>query len=1036
MSSPPLQDLPEFPYDFKALRELYRASEATRVSALLPEAQLDPATAGRVQALATSLITHARAAPHALFADFLQTFRLSTHEGRVLLTLAEALLRIPDAGSADKLVNDLLAQGDWGSRIHEGTTLVQWASRGLALGRRFVMDENLPDAWHRLLLKMGDAVFRRALAVGVQLMARQFVQGETMADALGAREANLRYSFDRLGEAAQTELEAAQYFAAYREAITALAGQDRDLGLLARDGISIKLSALHPRFELAHWEDLRQSLLPRLIELGEAAATAGIPLTLDAEEADRLELGLALWAEAAAEPALRAWGGLGLAVQAYQLRAPAVIDWLSVQAASLDIRIPVRLVKGAYWDSEIKRAQQAGLAQYPVYTRKQHTDLAYLACARRLLARPQAFYPQFATHNAHTLAWLHETAERLDAEFETQRLAGMGEAVHDSFRWQTGHPLRVYAPIGSFRTLLPYLVRRLLENGSSQSFVNQLADPDIDLAALTADPTLALAEAPPTPHPKIPLPGAIFAPRPNSSGFSMADTDSLEALRHKLLRFAGRHWQAGPLLLSPTRQDRVRLTLHNPADQEQVLGQVEQANLHDVHTAYTTAAAAFTTWSARPVQERADCLRRLAPLLAEHQAELIYLLMAEGGKTLPDALSEWRETWDFCQYYAAEAERLQAVATVLPAISGESNQLSLHGRGVFLCISPWNFPLAIFAGQLLAALATGNTVVAKPASQTPLLAWRFTRLAHEAGIPKDVLQLLPGPSRELGAALCEHPALAGVVFTGSTAVARDIAMRVAARQGPLLPLIAETGGLNAMVADSSALPEQLVSDVLTSAFNSAGQRCSALRILWLQEDIRDAVLTRLKGALDTWQVGNPLRLRTDVGPVIDAASRQQLEAYCATLADKALWQATAPLPPDASAGHYVAPRAFLLPLELLPEEEVFGPILHVCTWKSTELDQVIDRINASGYGLTLGVHSRIESTLHHVQARARVGNIYLNRNQIGAVVGCQPFGGEGLSGTGFKAGGPHYLLRFCTERSVTSNLAALGVNTSLLDIDT
>ena len=1038
MSLQALQDLPEFPFDFSAMRAHYLADEATLVEALLPTVQLDAETRQRVQELACSLVTHARATPHALFADFLQTFRLSTQEGRILLTLAEALLRIPDSNSADKLINDLLAEGDWSSRAQEGTTLVQWASRGLALGRRVVSDNS--DAWHRLLLRLGDAVFRRALTVGVQLMAGQFVQGETMLAALAGREAGLRYSFDGLGEAAHTADDADDYFKAYLEAIHALSGQDAALPLLARDGISVKLSALHPRYELAHWGELQRSLLPRLLELGEAAARAGIPLTLDAEESERLELGLSIWALTASHPVLRNWDGLGIVIQAYQKRAPAAIDWLADQARRLGLRLPVRLVKGAYWDSEIKRAQQLGLADYPVYTKKLHTDAAYLACARRLLASPDAFYPQFATHNAHTLAWLHEAGNRLgNMDFEVQRLAGMGEAVHDSYRWQTGHPLRVYAPIGNFRTLLPYLVRRLLENGSSQSFVNQLADPGVGLDELTRDPLARLAAQPISAHTQIARPRALFLPRPNSPGFNPSDLVELAALRQKLLRFDDTRWQAGPLLATPPRSERRNTggaePRHSPADRERVLGEAEHTTPSDVGPAFAAANTAVTAWSERPVAERAACLRRLASLLEAHQAELLHLLMFEGGKTLTDALSEWRETWDFCQYYAQEAERLQGQPQTLPAVSGETNQLSLHGRGVFLCISPWNFPLAIFAGQLLAALACGNTVIAKPASQTPLIAWRLVRLAHEAGIPKDVLQLLPGPSRDLAGCLFAQAGLAGVVFTGSTAVARDIALRLAKRDGPLVPLIAETGGLNAMIADSSALPEQLVNDIISSAFNSAGQRCSALRILWLQEDIRDVVLKRLRGALDAWRVEHPARLISDMGPVIDAASHKQLESYCETLAEKASWQADAPLPVRASGGHYLSPRAFLLPRELLPTEEVFGPVLHICTWSSSELPEVVKHINTSGYGLTLGVHSRIDSTLRYVREHAHVGNIYCNRNQIGAVVGCQPFGGEGLSGTGFKAGGPHYLLRFCTERVVSNNLAALGVNTSLLGLE-
>lgn len=1031
--SPLLQDLPELPCDFTPLRALARQDECSALAALLPPLHNDsPPGATEVADLAARLAAAARAGRPSAFNDFLATWRLSSDEGRAVLTLAEALLRIPDTDSAHRLINDQLTRGNWLAHARESSFFVQLAGIGMTLGKRFIREEeNLPGRWHQLLLKMGDTVFHRAIQSALQLMANQFVQGEDMATALSRRQPGLRYSFDRLGEAAQTADDARRYTQAYREAIEALASQDSSIPLLARDGISIKLSALHPRYEFAQWRRLEKELLPRLRTLAELAAEAGIPITLDAEESERLETGLAIYSEMARLPALRHWGGLGLAVQAYQKRAPAVLDFLGGIANEFRHPVPVRLVKGAYWDTEIKRAQFLGLADYPVYTRKVHTDVAYLACARKMLSHRGEFWPQFATHNAHTLAWVEKCARQLGADYEVQKLVGMGDAVHEAFLAECQRPLRLYAPVGAFRTLLPYLVRRLLENGSSQSFVNQLADRNVAVETLVADPLTRL-ENPLSPHPGLPSPRAIFATRPNSPGFHPADAETLETLRKHLPKFGT--LQATPLVASREGVPHESARRFSPADGDDSPGTLRVAEPADVETAFTQAHAAFPAWSGRPVAERATLLRELAEQLLKARSELLNLLVREGGKTLMDAQAEWREAFDYCHYYADEAERLCAHPQALPGISGERNEILLRGRGVFLCISPWNFPLAIFLGQVAAALAAGNTVIAKPAGQTPLIAFRAVQLAHDAGIPRDVLQFLPGPGGALGPAMLSQPALAGVAFTGSVGVATTLSRQLAARDGARLPLIAETGGLNAMIADSSALSEQLVADVLASAFTSAGQRCSALRILWLQEDMRDDVLERLQGALAEWHTGNPCGLATDMGPVIDHASRRQLESAIADLAAKSSWQCRGPLP-ESGDGSFVAPHAFLLKRGDLPREEIFGPVLAVTTWKADELPRVVDWINNSSYGLTLGVHSRIESTLAYVAGHANVGNIYLNRNQIGAVVGCQPFGGEGLSGTGFKAGGPHYLLRFLTERTVTTNLSALGVNTMLLDLD-
>ncbi|MFN3586852.1 MAG: bifunctional proline dehydrogenase/L-glutamate gamma-semialdehyde dehydrogenase PutA, partial [Moraxellaceae bacterium] len=774
-----------------------------------------------------------------------------------------------------------------------------------------------------------------------------------------------------------------------------------------------------------------QQLLPRLVGLLEEAAVAGIPVTLDAEESDRLELQLALFAEARRLPALRRWGGLGLAVQAYQRRAPAVLAWLAEEAARHGGPIAVRLVKGAYWDGEIKRAQLLGLDHYPVWTRKAHTDLAWQACARRLLASPQAFWPQFATHNAWSLAWLETTAAATGADYEVQRLVGMGEPVHAAFRQHAGRALRLYAPVGAFTALLPYLVRRLLENGSSQSFVHQLANPGVPVATLLRDPLSCLGAAP-SPHPALPAPPALFADRLNSPGLDLADLPALHQLRQRSAALPTRPLSAGPLLAAGSSGDAPR-PCTAPSNPDIVLGRLRETTPEALTRAMADAARAQQDWGLLPVQARAERLVDWADALLEAREELIALLVHEAGKTLADASAEWREAFDFCHYYAAQALRLQREPLTLLAVSGEANQLTLAPRGVFLCISPWNFPLAIFVGQVAAALVTGNAVLAKPASQTPLVAWRAVQLALDAGLPAGVLQFVPASGARISATLLDHPALAGIAFTGSEAVAVALSRQLAAREGARLPLIAETGGLNALIADSSALPEQLVHDVLLSAFGSAGQRCSALRILFVQDDIRATVLAQLQGALACWRVDDPARLDTDTGPVIDATAQQALSAVIEDWQARARWMASADAPPGP--GHFVAPHAFWLDREHLPQDEVFGPLLAISSFRADELPAVVEWINARGYGLTLGVHSRLDSTLAFVRRHARVGNLYENRHQTGAVVGCQPFGGEGRSGTGFKAGGPHYLLRFVTERTLTQNLSALGINTSLLDLD-
>lgn len=1025
---PPLADLPDPRPDLAPLRALHLADQNTLIADLLPALRLAEADRQAIAAECQSLVEAARAARPALFEQFLHSWRLNSREGRLLLTMAEALLRIPDADNANDLIHDLLTRGDWSLPDDDAPALIQVAARGLSLSARWLeQDESLPDAWHGLRRRLGDPLFRRALVQGVQLIARQFVLGETLPQALRRRDPSLRYSFDMLGEAAQSDAEAEHYHRQYRQAIEVLAGQDPSLPVLARDGISIKLSALHPRFEFAQWAIVREQLWPRLQDLVSRAATTGIPVTLDAEEADRLEIALRLFGQALTLPEVADWQGLGVAVQAYQKRAPAVIDWLADQAREHNLKLPVRLVKGAYWDTEIKLAQQQSLCDYPVHTRKVHTDISYLACAKRLLSEPTCFYPQFATHNCHTLAWLHHHLDGFSGDVEFQRLAGMGEAQHRVFVERHGYPLRLYAPVGPFSTLLPYLVRRLMENGSSQSFVNLLLDEHIAAEQLAVDPTLNWRPAREQPQELLPPPER-FAPRRVPTLPSLTDPDVLHSLRQSLHQWHDHRWRAG----ASNDHPRPR---HSPADGRE-LGEVFLADVDTVHQAYAQAREAFVDWSHRPVSERADIVRRFAGLLEQHQPELLYLLMLEGGKTFADAFADWREAHDFCGYYAQQAETLQGTPLVLEHVSGEANQLTWHARGVFLCISPWNFPLAIFCGQVLAALVSGNTVLAKPASDTPFIAWRAVQLLHEAGVPEAALHFIGGEASQISDALLNDSALAGVAVTGSTATAKHIERTLAARDGPLLPLIAETGGLNVLIADSSALPEQLVRDVLTSACTSAGQRCSALRVLLVEDTLLDRLLPKLEGAMASLKMGHPALLASDVGPVINAGARDQLEQARAELRRHARWSTVTPEvdPALGEQGFYVAPEAALVEWEHLPEEEIFGPLLYIAAWRHDERDKVIDYIERTGYGLTLGIHSRIQAHIDDWVERVRVGNLYINRNQIGAVPGCQPFGGERLSGTGFKAGGPHYLMRFCTERVITDNRSALGIDPELVNL--
>ncbi|MET0379827.1 MAG: bifunctional proline dehydrogenase/L-glutamate gamma-semialdehyde dehydrogenase PutA [Spongiibacteraceae bacterium] len=956
-------------------------------------------------------------------------YRLDTPEGVALMCLAEALLRIPDPAAADRLIHDVLSPLSWREHLgHSEDIFVNAASWGLALTGRLLtaheQPQGHPQRWlERIASRVGENLLRQALQQTMRFLANQFVLGETLPAALHRAEADWRkgytHSFDMLGEAALTYADSRRYFAAYREAV-ATVGASVVPPALPRPNVSIKLSALHPRYVSAQWSLLQRELIPELCALCEFAAACNVALSIDAEEADRLELSLQLVASVLAQLDASARPYLGVVVQAYNQRALGVLRYLHTLTQQFSLRMNIRLVKGAYWDSEIKRAQQRGLDHYPVYTRKYATDLSYLVCAQFLLHNPQHFYPQFATHNATTLAAIIALASA-GQDFELQRLHGMGEALYDCVREQfPALHCRIYAPIGEHRELLPYLVRRLLENGANTSFIHQLYDRTITVETLARHPLNADND------PRLPLPAALFAPeRINSPGIDLHHRTSRDILFADIAAFRQ--------TLSATETTTAASVVHNPATR-QVIGHWTTATDSDIDSAVTTARTAQRKWENRGVETRARALERLADLLIAQRAELIALMALETGKTLENALDEIREAVDYCRYYAAQARTLLQTSTALPGPTGEHNELRLRPRGVFVCISPWNFPLAIFCGQIVAALATGNTVVAKPAEQSTLTALRTAQLMYAAGIPEAVLQILPGDGASVGAALCARTDIDGVVFTGGFSTAKIIQRQLANRDGAIIPFIAETAGLNCLIADSSAQPQQLAIDVLRSAFDSAGQRCSALRVLFLPQtggpqSSADVIEALLIGALPTLQLGDPFDWSTDIGPIIDIDALQKLQKHVEKFRaqGRVLFQGNVP-----AVGNFFAPT--IIRLSALSEltEEAFGPILHIVRYDEHAIEAVIADINAAGFGLTCGIHSRNLQRAQDFAQRLRVGNCYINRDMIGAVVGAQPFGGCGKSGTGPKAGGPNYLHRFLTEQTLTVNTAALGGDPKLL----
>ncbi|SDS16097.1 L-proline dehydrogenase /delta-1-pyrroline-5-carboxylate dehydrogenase [Halopseudomonas xinjiangensis] len=1026
---------------FSALSATYAVDENAYLTELITLAE--PADAAALSGRARKLIEAVRKRDNAVDSidALLQQYSLDTQEGIMLMCLAEALLRVPDSETADALIRDKLNAAQWDRHLGQSEhTLVNAAAWGLVMTGRVVKMDKRQDGTPgtvlgKLLKRSGEPVIRTAMLQAMRIMGRQFVLGRTIKEALKngkpQRDAGYTYSFDMLGEAALTRADADRYRQDYSDAIRAIA-EDKYKGKSPRPTISIKLSALHPHYEPAREKQVLRELGATLLELVRQARAGDVGITIDAEEADRLELSLKLFREVYQHPDVRGWGNFGLVVQAYSKRALPVLAWLTQLAKEQGDQIPVRLVKGAYWDTEIKLCQQAGLDGYPVFTRKEATDVSYLACARYLLSPLTAglIYPQFATHNAHTVTCILDMGR--GQEFEFQRLHGMGDALYDTVIDEVGCPVRIYAPVGAHKDLLPYLVRRLLENGANSSFVHKLVDHRVPVDTLIEHPVERLRQYSSLANDRIPLPQAIYGPeRRNSRGINMNVQSQWLPLKQELDEHLARTWTGAPIVSGKHLQGEARPVMC-PYQLDHQVGEVIWATGEQTRDAITGLSAAFAQWNATPVDTRASILERTADLLEQNMPELMALCSREAGKSLQDGIDEVREAVDFCRFYAQQARQRFAVIT-LPGPTGESNELYLQGRGVFACISPWNFPLAIFLGQVSAALVSGNTVVAKPAEQASLVAVRCVELMLHAGLPGEVIALLPGDGAQVGSVISSDPRVAGVAFTGSTQTAHIINRALAARDSAIAPMIAETGGQNAMLVDSTALPEQVIKDVLHSSFTSAGQRCSALRVLFIQEDIAERVMALLKGAMAELHIGDPSRRDTDVGPVIDAEARDGLREHVKRMKDAGYLIAEASMP-EGLNGHFLAPVAFRLKSISELDREHFGPVLHLITWRHDQLDQIIDEINATGFGLTLGIHSRNEDTARYIDQRVRIGNVYVNRNQIGAVVGVQPFGGQGLSGTGPKAGGPHYLLRFATERTRTINTTAVGGNASLLSL--
>lgn len=1030
----------------------YHLDETAHIDELLDGLPLDDGQYRKIEDQATALVHNVRANRKRFggLDSFLNEYGLTTDEGIALMCLAEALLRVPDTETADLLIKDKIGTADWDEHIGKGSDLFVNASTwalmltGKVIGTAKKDKENFSPSnlLQKLVKTAGEPVVRSAMHHAMRILGHQFVIGRSIKEAMKTarpqEKLGYRYSYDMLGEAARTMKDADRYYQAYHDAIDSIGktvqSYDEAATPVSSAGISVKLSALHPRYFATQKDTCVPVLVERLTALALKCKKDNISLCVDAEEAHRLDLSLQIIEQVRMNPALKGWDGFGLALQAYQKRAWKTIDWLADLARHSGERLMVRLVKGAYWDTEIKYAQELGLSGYPVFTRKHSTDVSYLACARKMLAMRDVFYPQFATHNAHTVASIMVLAGDDSTGFEFQRLHGMGEPLYHQMIGQEGtpgkYPVRVYAPVGIHQDLLPYLVRRLLENGANSSFVNRIQDDRVPVSEMVVNPIRYVQKLENKQHPKIPLPRDLYGVRrQNAKGIELFDDAVATPLQEDLRTYRNTNWSAGPKTGGTVEN------IMNPARNSELVGTVTAQTPEQIEKALATADKAFYHWSKTPAQDRANCLLKTADLMEDNMTELMALCIREAGKTITDALADVREAIDFCRYYAIQGLQDFGSDMIMPGPTGERNTLGLSGRGTFLCISPWNFPIAIFTGQVVAALMAGNCVIAKPAEQTPLIAQKVVDMLYKSGIPEDVLHMMPLSGEMTGKYLVSDPRICGVAFTGSTDTAHIINKSLATRPGAIAQLIAETGGQNAMIIDNSALAEQVIDDMVISGFQSAGQRCSALRILYVQDGIADKIIEMLAGATQEIRMGDPMDLSTDIGPVIDTKAQKMLQDHADKMDKAGKLVAQTPLD-DAMAeqGTFFAPRAYLLENTDILEREVFGPIVHIIRYQTSHLDKVMDDINAKGYGLTLGIHSRIDHTVEYILTRARVGNCYVNRSMIGAVVGVQPFGGMGLSGTGPKAGGPHYLHRFATEKTITVNTTASGGNTTLVSL--
>ncbi|RUO76926.1 bifunctional proline dehydrogenase/L-glutamate gamma-semialdehyde dehydrogenase [Idiomarina tyrosinivorans] len=1032
----------------QAVTDNYIVDENDYMKELLALVPNDDDSVSAVTERATKLVEQVRDHAGSGVVDaFLQEYSLDTKEGIILMCLAEALLRIPDAYTADALIQDKLSGGDWQKHMGQSASwLVNSGTWALALTNGVINPTGKPmetprNAFRRLIRKMGRPMVRKATYTAMQIMGKQFVLGRTIEEALKESRANrdkgYTHAYDMLGEAALTAADAKRYYEEYVYSIQTVAKEKFNNPKAPRPTISIKLSALHPRYESANHERVLTELATTLTDLVKLAKEADVGVTIDAEEADRHELSLELFEKVYRSGVCKGWPRFGLVVQAYSKRALPTLCWITALARECGDEIPVRLVKGAYWDSEIKWSQQNGISGYPVFTRKANTDVSYLACARYLMSEDTdgAIYPQFATHNAQTVVAIQQMNEATQRRIEFQRLHGMGDSLYDTLLEQDPEmTVRIYAPVGKHRDLLPYLVRRLLENGANSSFVHKLLDPSVAASELAVHPLKTLSRHEQFANSKIPLPPEIYGDRTNSLGMNMNIHSQADDFIAAVQQYRDKQWQGGPIVNGKTIETDHHVSITSPQETAKHAGSIYWGDKKLAEQALESANKAYRRWRDTDVEERAKALEKFADLLEANRNELIALCSIEAGKSLQDGIDEVREAVDFCRYYANQARELMGGPIQLPGPTGETNELFVEGRGTFICISPWNFPLAIFTGQIAAALAAGNAVIAKPAEQTGLIAYRAVQLMLEAGIPGDVLHYMPGSGAEVGSYLTSQEDIGGVCFTGSTYTAQAINRALAARTGAIVPLIAETGGQNAMMVDSTALPEQVVTDVVASAFTSAGQRCSALRVLYVQDDIADRVIDLLRGAMEELQVGDPMLHETDVGPVIDGIAKTNLEQHISDIQQAGRLIARAPMPDYTQGGTFVAPTAIEIDSINQLVKENFGPILHVIRYKTSELEDVINSINNTGFGLTFGIHSRNETFAREVASKIDVGNVYINRNQVGAVVGVQPFGGRGMSGTGPKAGGPHYLTRFITEKTRTDNITAVGGNATLLSL--